>query len=208
MNQPFSGGWRFGGSNEALAPITNQGISPEFLKKVASLGLLGEQDKPALEKAVTPDALSGLLDSPGSGNWGGDYGTLGASSPFGGAMTTTEAGNAAREVSPAGLSASFNPSAKTGMAMMAGGPLAALMSSLQVQKTAPVYDLVMPGMNGFNRGDYGMSSTEIGPPNAAQAQAIADMFARDFAAYAQGGDSGFDSGVGGLGIGGSPDGYW
>lgn len=211
MNQPFAGGWRFGmTSNDALAPITqNKGIDPEFLKKVASLGLLADDKKGALDQATQAAPLSGLLDAPGASGWGGDYGSAQSGGKYGGTMTTSEAGNSMREVSPAGASVSLNPSAKSAAGLFSGGPLGALLASLQVQKTAPVYDYVMPGMNGFNSGDYGRSSTEVGPPNAQQAQNIADEFAKAFAGYASGGGAGgFDAGVGGLGVGGSPDGYW
>lgn len=200
MNYPFAGGWRFGNRPTSVEALyTPQQVSNDFLKKVAGLGgLLGEQAKPALAKALEDKPLTGLLET------GGDFNQMaGGNNPFGGNMTTTEAGNPAREVSPAGVSASLNPSAKSAAAFATGGPLAALMASLQLQKIAPVVDLVVPGMNGFNRGDYGMSATEVGPPNAAQAKTIADLFARDFADYAVGDHGGFGGQVGFGGVDGA-----
>lgn len=60
--------------------------------------------------------------------------------------------------------------------------------------------------------NYGTGGGWNGPPDAAQQQAMADQFARDFAGYeTQGGSSsggGYDGGYGSNSAGGSPDGYW
>lgn len=150
MNNPNSGGWRFGNtSNDALAPISNSGIDPEFLKRVANFGLLADDKKGALDKALEAKPLTGLLEAPGSSGWGGDYGNQQGGQQQGGAMSTSEGGNSMREVSPSGFNVSLDPNAKTAAGFLSGGPLAALVSSLQVQRTAPVYDLMVPGMNGL-----------------------------------------------------------
>ena len=67
MNQPFSGGWRFGDRPTSVEALYQnpQAISNDFLKKVAALG----QD-PAkqglLDQATTATPLTGLLEAPGS----------------------------------------------------------------------------------------------------------------------------------------------
>lgn len=72
MNQPFSGGWRFGDRPTSVEALYQnpQAISNDFLKKVAALG----QD-PAkqglLDQATTATPLTGLLEAPGSSGGGG-----------------------------------------------------------------------------------------------------------------------------------------
>ena len=209
MNNPFSGGWRFGGRPTSVEALYQpQQVNNDFLKKVAALA----QD-PAkqglLDQALTATPLQGLLDAPGSAGWGNDQGRDGGtnSGQSRGASVMSEGGNPMTEVSAGGYAPNFGNAAKGFAALGVPGLLGGLIGG---QNLAPVYDLVMPGMNGYMGNDYGMSSTLSGPPDAASAQMIADQFAKDFAAYASGGSGGFDAspGVGGLGVGGSPDGYW
>lgn len=66
MNQPFSGGWRFGDRPTSVEALYQnpQAISNDFLKKVAALQDPAKQG--LLDQATTATPLSGLLDAPGS----------------------------------------------------------------------------------------------------------------------------------------------
>lgn len=208
MNNPFSGGWRFGSrptSVEALyqpKPIDN-----DFLRRVAALGQDPDK-KGLLEQALTATPLQGLLDAPGAGGYG-DMDQRAGGQQSSGPTVMSEAGNPMQQVSAAGFAPNFGNMAK---GFATGGLLGAGIGALTGgQSLAPVYDMVMPGMNGFIGNDYGSSSALNGPPDAAAAQALADQLAQQLAAYASGGGGGGFSaspGVGGLDAGGSPDGYW
>jgi hypothetical protein len=181
MNNPFSGGWRFGDrptSVEALyqpKPIDN-----DFLRKVAALQ--NPEKQGLLDQAVTATPLTGLLEAPGSSGWGNDRDQRaeGPTGPASGPSVMSEAGNPMTQVSGAGYAPNM---ANAGKGFAALGPLGLLGGLLGGQRLAPVYDLIAPGMNGMMGNDYGMSSTLSGPPDAQQAQAVADSFARDFAGY-------------------------
>ena len=211
MNQPFSGGWRFGDRPTSVEALYQnpQAISNDFLKKVAALG----QD-PAkqglLDQATTATPLTGLLEAPGSDRGREVDQSAGGSrqgGPAQGMSTLSEAGNPMTQVSGAGYAPNMANAAK-GFAAL--GPLGLLGGLLGGQKQAPVYDLIMPGMNGYYGNDYGTSSTLNGAPNAQQAQAIADSFAAQMArdGYGGYGASAGDSfgGAGGFGAGDYGDG--
>ena len=113
MNQPFSGGWRFGDRPTSVEALYQnpQAISNDFLKKVAALG----QD-PAkqglLDQATTATPLTGLLESPGVVGGDGQQGAGGKTS----GATGIGVGNMSNARDSAALSAA-------GMGMMkAGGP--------------------------------------------------------------------------------------
>lgn len=210
MNNPYSGGWRFGDRPTSVEALYqgNSGISPDFLKQVAALAQ-DPSKQGLLDQAVTATPLQGLIDAPGSTGWGREVDQTGGLQA-GGGYSTSPGGNQMKEVSPAGMSMSLNPNAKSAAGFMSGGLLGALMGSVQMQKLAPVYDLLVPGMNGYMGGDYGTSSTLNGAPNEAQAKAIADSFAAQMAADGYGGygASAGDSfgGMGGFGAGDYGDG--
>jgi len=73
MNQPYSGGWRFGDRPTSVEALYrgNSGISPDFLKQVAALAQ-DPSKQGLLDQAVTASPLQGLIDAPGSNGWGGD----------------------------------------------------------------------------------------------------------------------------------------
>jgi hypothetical protein len=211
MNQPFSGGWRFGDRPTSVEALYQnpQAISNDFLKKVAALG----QD-PAkqglLDQATTATPLTGLLEAPAvivGARLTNRLAALGRADPAQGMSTLSEAGNPMTQVSGAGYAPNMANAAK-GFAAL--GPLGLLGGLLGGQKQAPVYDLIMPGMNGYYGNDYGTSSTLNGAPNAQQAQAIADSFAAQMArdGYGGYGASAGDSfgGMGGFGAGDYGDG--
>ena len=113
MNQPFSGGWRFGDRPTSVEALYQnpQAISNDFLKKVAALG----QD-PAkqglLDQATTATPLTGLLEAPGVVGGDGQQGAGGKTS----GATGIGVGNMSNARDSAALSAA-------GMGMMkAGGP--------------------------------------------------------------------------------------
>ena len=71
MNQPFSGGWRFGDRPTSVEALYQnpQAISNDFLKKVAALQDPAKQG--LLDQATTATPLTGLLEAPGSSGGGG-----------------------------------------------------------------------------------------------------------------------------------------
>jgi len=73
MNNPYSGGWRFGDRPTSVEALYqgNSGISPDFLKQVAALAQ-DPSKQGLLDQAVTAKPLQGLIDAPGSTGWGGD----------------------------------------------------------------------------------------------------------------------------------------
>lgn len=203
MNQPFSGGWRFT-SNDALANLPMGGgllgnrVTPEFLKQVAGMG----SQPSALQQATQPKALDSVLAAEERG--AGDAGLLGQQSSGGKTFGVNAAGNMV-EMEPSGFSVGFNPSAKSALGFMSGGPLGAFMSSLSMQRTAPVETIVAPGLNGYFDNNYGASSTLQGPPTSAQAQALAELLARDLGGNDGGGYGGYGGSTGGsdtMGFGG------
>ncbi len=178
-----SGGWRYPGnrltSNDAITPAIK--INDEFLKKVA-----GNKPTGLLDQAVQArplDQTMGLIprdtgeQSAPVTNQGGEQ------------FTMSGAGNQMRNVSPGGLNLNAGNIAKIGMGLLSGNMLGAGAGLLGAGTTAPVYDIVSGGLNGYNMGNYGASPTEVGPPNEEQARAIAEQLARELAGYDSSGGS-------------------
>lgn len=200
MNQPFSGGWRFT-SNDALANLPMGGgllgnrITPEFLKQVAAMGA---PQKSALEQATQAKPLDGLLSADErGGNDGGAFGAQAGGKSYG----LNAAGNMV-EMQPGGITFGMQPSAKSALGFMSGGPLGALMASLNPQRTAPVETIVAPGLNGYVDNNYGTNPALQGPTTSAQAKALADLLARDLGGYESGGYGGYGGVTGGSDTGG------
>jgi hypothetical protein len=189
FNNQFSGGWRFGDRPTSVEALYQnpQGPNNDFLKKVAALSQ-DPSKQGLLDQALTADPLQSMIDAPGANGWGNDRDQMGGQSSNGsqarGATSLSDGGNAQTLASGAGFAPNFGAGAK---GFATGGPIGGLLAAVMSgNKTAPVYDLAMPGMNGYYGNDYGTSMSLQGAPNAQQAQTMADSFARDFAGYSGG----------------------
>lgn len=172
-----SGGWRYPGnrltSNDAITPAIK--IDDEFLKKVA-----GNKPTGLLDQAIQArplDQTMGLIPR--------DTGEQSApvANQSGEQFSMSGAGNEMRNVYSGGLNLGAGDIAKIGMGLLGGNMIGAGAGLLSAPRTAPVYDIVAPGLNGYNMGDYGASPTEVGAPNEAQARALAEQLARELAGY-------------------------
>lgn len=153
MNNPFSGGWRFGGRPTSVEALYQpQQVNNDFLKKVAALA----QD-PAkqglLDQAVTATPLQGLLDAPGSAGWGNEQGRDGGGrAQQAGGFVEGPDGNTYGQTSPGGVSFGFNPSQMMA-GMLAMNPLAALASGVTMQQTPANYSLQYYGAPNMTMAD-------------------------------------------------------
>lgn len=193
---PNSGGWRFpfGGatSNDALN-YRPMGIDSDFLRQVANLGKKDEA-KGLLEQLVAPTPL----DAPLSGDTGYEPGDRGqqAQANAGGLGSSQMA-----QTSPGSLGLGYD--AKKGAGGFMAGGIPGLIAGVTMNPQAPVYSVMMPGLNGFGTADtnYGSSPNAMGAPDAAQASALADALAAQLAAYESTGGGGMlgDSSLGSAG---------
>ena len=185
---PNSGGWRFpytGRPTSVDALYKPMGIDPEFLKKIAGTK---EEPKGLLDQALQAQRLTGLLDGGSYGEWGDGKDPSAPGSISG--MGLTEGGNPAM-TEPGGFNVGFDP--KSGALGFAKGGLLGALSGLTLNQTAPVETIALPGLNGYGFADtnYGSSLNAMGPPDAAQAQALADQLGAALGGYDAFGGAGF-----------------
>lgn len=191
---PMSGGWRYpygGATSTDALNYTPMDIDPEFLKQVARSS--SEDKKGLLEEIVSPKPLAGLL----SGDTGYSPGDAPGSS---GNSSAADAGGAPMAMtSPGSLGVGFDGK-KGAMGFMSAG-LPGLLAGLTMAPQAPVFEVMMPGLNGYGIADtnYGASPNTMGAPTQAQANALAEALASHLSAYGDSSDGGATLGAGGFG---------
>jgi hypothetical protein len=129
----------------------------------------------ATQQGAPAQAMTNQQGNVYDGNWGG--GAQGGNGPGGmmGGASAFTGGIHGMMNGPFGIGAGFIANA--------------IDKALGIKNMAPVVD---GQFSAPSAGGYGTSATMNGAPNAAQAQAIADSFARDFGGYANGGFGGGD----------------
>lgn len=208
MNQPYSGGWRFGDRPTSVQALYQaQTPDNEFLKRVAALaqGQDPAKTQGLLDQQLQAQPLSGLIDAPGSQDGNQQGGTVSGATGIG-------VGNMSNARDSAALSAA-------GMGMMkAGGPgLLGLVNAARA------------GMNTVNQtngdvlGAVNSTSDPIASLNAIQGWTTIDQAYMDAmrnggllggggdsglgGGYGSTGDVGMTGGLGGGSFGGVGDGY-
>jgi len=179
-----SGGWRYPGnrltSNDAITPAIK--INDEFLKKVA-----GNKPTGLLDQAVQArplDQTMGLIPADTGEQSAGQVGQV---QP--GHEATSQWG-----ANQYGYDVNLNP-AGAAKGMLGGGMIGGLLGGINVSSD-PLGQFAYQQLLGQENRDissgltnYGASPTANGPPNEAQARALAEQLARELAGYDSSGGS-------------------